>query len=98
MPYVKCESRCRLDGAIELLCDELQRIAPYDREGAVVYSITEIAARTLKPTAGWRWKSLKDARACFTEAGEEFGRRLIVPHEDEAIERNGDIPAFVDEP
>lgn len=94
MPYVHKDVKDHVNESLWNLIRDLQTCLNDEREGAVVYAITEIVVHVLKPETGWRWRMLKNARACFMEAFDEFGRRLMGPYEDVAITRNGDVPAY----
>lgn len=64
------------------------------RKGLCNYIISRIVAGGMKPSV-WSYTSLSEARAVFTDAGEEFARRMLGPYEDNAKENNGDVPEYV---
>ena len=63
-------------------------------EGVCNYVISRVVAGVMKPEDGWRYKWLNRAHGTFLSAAAEFYRRLVVPYEDECIEKNGDIPEY----
>lgn len=95
MPYITKDNRKILDYHLDALIDDINsHFLLDDREGILNYTISRLVASCMKPKSGWRYSNLARARAVFTEAGAEFTRRLIRPYEDEAIEKNGDIPEY----
>lgn len=68
-----------------------------DRDGMCNYAISRIVAGSLRPSTGWRYGSLNRAYGTFLSAAFEFYRRLVVKYEIKCIDRNGDIPEFMDE-
>jgi len=96
--YARCYE---LDEVIDALIDHIQikgfeyQIDDYidKRKGLCNYIISRIVAGGMKPNQ-WSYTSLSEARAVFTDAGEEFTRRMIAPYEGKAIEKNGDVPEY----
>lgn len=80
-----------LDEVIDCLISHIQE--QEKRKGLCNYIISRIVAGGMKPEK-WSYTSLSEARAVFTDAGEEFVRRMIVPYEDEARKKNGDVPEY----
>ena len=96
MPYVGKMIREALDQHIQRLVAEIVDVVPEaDRDGVANYVVSRIVAAAMKPKDGWRYKSLAHAAEVFTAAGDEFRRRMLDPYEDEAIEKNGDIPEYL---
>jgi hypothetical protein len=93
MPYIAPHQRTELEPAISHLIDRIKTYSSVD--GVVNYVITTIVARAMKPEEGWKYLSAYKAYGTFLAAAAEFYRRLVAPYEDGAIERNGDIPEYV---
>ena len=93
MPYIPGEKRPTLDTFIEPLVDIL-RSFPDDLEGTSNYTITRIIAGAMRPSGGWRYKSLNAAHGTFYSAANEFYDRLMRNHEDKAIAKNGDVKEY----
>lgn len=105
MPYIKREDRKKLtdgfydthgssytlDEVINYLIGHIQQ--QDKKKGLCNYIISRIVAGGMKPDE-WSYTSLSEARAVFTDAGEEFVRRMIVPYEDGAKEKNGDLTEY----
>lgn len=96
--YERCYD---LDEVIDALIHHIQiegvEYHGYDyidrRKGLCNYIISRIVAGGMKPSE-WSYTSLSEARAVFTDAGEEFTRRMIAPYEDKAREKNGDVSEY----
>ena len=93
MPYVGQNLRDAADPFIESLADLIRSLPERRRKGYANYIITRIAASGMKPVP-WSYDSLSNAHAALADAAGEFKRRMIDPYEDEAKDRNGDIPEY----
>jgi len=40
------------------------------------------------------YQNLSDVIAALNDSAEEIRRRLLIPYEDKAIEKNGDLPEY----
>ncbi len=96
MPYIKLNDRARLNFYMEEVVGHLKWVQPdvLKRPGPTNYVITRIVARTLKPEEGWSYHSISRAIAVLNDAAAEMRRRLMDVREDDAIEKNGDIPEY----
>ncbi len=89
MPYIKPERRTELDELIEGIQEELGVV---DWEGDLNYVITRLI--------GGLWTKEKRyftiARICgvLVNVKDEFYRRVAVPYEDKAVQKNGDVPEY----
>ena len=89
MPYIKPEQR------YFLACDQCGGICWSGEPGALNYGITMLLLAHL---AGFQsygteitYQHLNDCIGALESAKLEFYRRVVVPFEEEAIKRNGDI-------
>lgn len=88
MPYIKKETRKRLDTYINEL---VQHMALIDAGvGELNYVITRIALG-MKPERYADMNGIVGALEC---AKMEFYRRKAVPYEDKKIAENGDVPGY----
>ena len=96
MPYSEQQLRELFNPHIEVLQEAVREFDLDDREGLVNYIITRVTAGSLKPLTGWRYKSASRAWKEMLHAAHEFARRILDKLEDDAIERNGDIPEYAE--
>ncbi len=90
MPYIAQDRRKQLDGEIEALQKQLTALG--DNEGDLNYVISRlIGSAFLNET---RYHTIARITGVFDNVKAEFYRRLGVPYENEAIEKNGDVPEF----
>lgn len=90
MPYIAQERRRVLDTDIESLQKNLQNLG--NNEGDLNYVISRLlGAAFLHET---RYYIIARVSGVLANVKDEFYRRLAVPYEDEAIEKNGDVPEF----
>lgn len=103
MPYVATQIRRELDDEIaELEQAIIDSSADDTVEGHMNYAITSLLNAI--PLAGnstdelgdakWRYKYINRAIGVLECVKQEFYRRLAAPYEDEAIEKNGDLPIY----
>jgi len=97
MPYIKQESRARINSYLHELTDQIQMMEPDDlkRPGIVNYVITRIVATVLKPSEEWSYHSLSRAIAVLRDAATEMERRLMAKCEDQAIQSNRDLEDYL---
>ena len=90
MPYIAQDRRKQLDGEIEALQKQLTALG--DNEGDLNYVISRlIGSAFLNET---RYHTIARITGVLDNVKAEFYRRLGVPYENEAIEKNGDVPEF----
>ena len=96
MPYIKQESRARINSYLHELTDQIQMMEPdaLKRPGIVNYIITRIVATVLKPDEEWSYHSMSRALAVLRDAEAEMRRRLMDVIENTAIGRNGDLQEY----
>jgi hypothetical protein len=94
MPYITSELRQKFDDSLAAMIAEVRNVEPDDRESVLDYLITMLVTISMRPTSGWRFKSLHRAAAVFDSAKMEFHRRMLGPYEDLAIEKNGDVEPY----
>lgn len=96
MPYIVEEQRPFYNIEIDALIDRLGRAPDHLIDGEANYVISRIVAGSFKCRGSWTWSYQLAARAylVFQAAGAEFYRRVLAPHEDKAIAKNGDIPEY----
>ena len=65
-------------------------------KGAFNYFVTRLWLNTFFPNGeGIGYTSLSDAIAVFVDMEDEMRRRLMQPYEDQAINKNGDLPEMI---
>lgn len=103
MPYINEDARnaeviedVSLNEYIEDIIDYIQDLPDDQKEGTCNFIVSRIVAGGMKPETGWRYMWMSRAYCVFQAAGAEFYRRLLGPYEDEAIDKNGDIPEYED--
>jgi len=95
MPYVNADvNRAKYEEALQKLMSLVKESDIEDREGDLNYLCTRLVANCMRPETGWRYKYLARGKAVFTEARDEFNRRLVSYYEDSCISKNGDIPEY----
>lgn len=85
-----------LDSRVDQLIKSIE--ATYDDneiEGVMNYIITRLISGTFG-RQGWKYTRINRAMGVLECAKQEFYRRLAGPYEDKAIERNGDIPEYME--
>ncbi len=95
MPYITKDLRRKFKSPLEDLIAQVREQEPSKQDGCLNYIVSELVARSIKPSSGWRYNLIHRAYGVFMAAGAEFYRRIAVPYEDKAIENNGDIVAYV---
>lgn len=93
MPYIKKERREELDSTIDSLITCLRDIEPV--KGDLNYTVSRLVLGALKPDTGWSYQALSDAIGALQDAADEIKRRLLGPHEDKCIDRNGDVAELI---
>ena len=101
MPYISEEMKkltmCptftieTFESKVDAVIESISILSLDDREGLCNYAISRIVAESLKPHNGWRYKNLNRAHGTFLSAAAEFYRRVVVPYENIAQQKNGDI-------
>lgn len=76
-----------MDDEIEYLSQQI------DTTGEFNYAVTTLATR-LTEKWGVDYSTCSRVRAVFTDASDEYYRRLMAPYEDKKIEANGDVVGF----
>jgi len=90
MPYITQERRKLLDPNIEALQKHLSELG--GNEGDMNYVISRlIGSAFLNDT---KYRMIARITGVLDNVKTEFYRRLGVPYENEAIEKNGDVPEF----
>jgi hypothetical protein len=90
MPYISEERRRALDPHIEGLQKALSSLG--GTEGDLNYSITRLVAKAFFYET--RYHTIARVTGVLTNVMQEFYRRLGIPYENLAIEKNGDVPEF----
>ncbi len=95
MPYISEDRRRELDGPIEDLQKALSKLTAgglSGSEGDLNYAITRlVAAKFLEAP---RYYTIARVTGVLANVKDEFYRRLGIPYENLAIEKNGDVPEF----
>jgi hypothetical protein len=100
MPYVKPEHRSALDPAIRALAERLSDVARSMPEetafaGLLNYACTSLAIEVVHARFGrLRYGVIATVTGVFKNIADEFYRRVVVPYEDQQIEKNGDLPLY----
>jgi hypothetical protein len=91
MPYTNAQNRLEcLNEGLPRLVEHLKRKTKGGKEnnGVVTYVIYKI----LKEVYGQgRWEAKANAFKVLASCRQEFEDKIMRPHEDDAIERNGDV-------
>lgn len=96
MPYIAVEQRDKLKYAIEFLAAHLDSVDDEEIEGVMNYTISTLLSKRMKPESGWRYKWINRTLGVLEAVKLEFVRRVVGTYEDDCINRNGDIEAYVD--
>ena len=95
MPYVSQEARNKYEDAIQEMVDLLvSTVDENAAKGEINYIICSTIARYIQEK-GIRYHRLNDFVGVLNICFAELYRRIVAPYEDSAIEKNGDIPAFL---
>lgn len=109
MPYISQFDRHRefyhefpkdsisLDSMITHMVDIINLVTENDRTkyaGICNYVITSVLLTAMQPEGGWRYDNINSAIGVLECAKLELYRRLGGPYEDQAIEKNGDLPEY----
>ena len=97
MPYIAQDRRKQLDGEIEALQKRLTEISHWSspssgNEGDLNYVISRLVGSAFLNET--RYHTIARVTGVLDNVKAEFYRRLGVPYENEAIEKNGDLPEF----
>ena len=95
MPYISEERRKVLDPHIEGLQKALAGLTAgglSGSEGDLNYAISRLVAA--KMLANRRYFTIARVTGVLENVSQEFYRRLGIPYENQAIEKNGDVPEF----
>ena len=84
MPYIPMGNRPRLDAPIREL---VKNICQVHRDGEVNY----IISRLLDTLYGQRYQEMNSALGVLEAVKQEYYRRVVAPHEDEALAKSGDV-------
>lgn len=87
MPYIDSELRPRFAPGISALQETIQT------EGELNYVITRIVLAYLIKKL--KYVTLNDVEGTLNHITKEIYRRVAVPYENLAIDRNGDLPEFI---
>jgi len=90
MPYIKQEDRLKYDKQIDSLVEELSKCDKQNIKGHHNYIMFTLALKLLKHL-GKRYATLQDIMGTFESCKLEFYRRIVGPHEDHAVWKNGDV-------
>lgn len=88
MPYIKQESRERLDGAIQQLASLIKM---EDRAGEINYTINQLL---LALEGEGKYKDMNELIGALEAAKLEFYRKRVAPYEDKKAQENGDLDGF----
>lgn len=84
MPYIKPERRIRFDSAINSISENLET------PGDINYCISKLLILRAKEL-GYSYATFNELMGVMDCASKEFYRTVVVPYEEGAIVRNGDI-------
>lgn len=90
MPYIKPDDRHKFNVAIDALQKSLIRVPRDKRKGALNYVVSRLALGCF----GEGYHEISDRISALRDAADEIVRRRMVPREDVAIEKNGDLPEY----
>ena len=98
MPYINKHLRAILDPAIDKVLSRVRQVEQdVVRPGILNYVISRIVSETVHNNHwgnDWSYNEIAEVVSAFDCAKLEFYRRVAAPKEDEAIRKNGDIPAY----
>lgn len=90
MPYIARDRREKLDPVIGLLQDELN-FGGFS-EGELNYVLSRFVGHYFRKQR--RYYTIARVTGVLQNVAQEFYRRMAAPYEDEAIQKNGDIPEY----
>jgi len=90
MPYIEPGARALYDSYVDALVTILSVQDKQAIKGHHNYIMFTLANK-LAEELGVRYATLQDIVGTFECCKEEFYRRIVGPHEDKAIEKNGDV-------
>lgn len=90
MPYIADDLRIDLNGAIDELSARIESQRENDIDGCVNYSICKIL-KAIYPDREMKYRVLNRMMGVLSCITQEVYRRVVAEHEDNAIEKNGDI-------
>jgi hypothetical protein len=90
MPYISEDRRKSLDSHIEGLQKALFQLG--GTTGDLNYTITRLVGATFLNET--RYHTIARVTGVLMNVSQEFYRRLGIPYENLAIEKNGDVPEF----
>lgn len=100
MPYIKPESRDRLDDSINELARRIVDISRQEEgdgafAGLLNYSCTRLALEVVRLRFGHiKYWLIAIVAGVFSNVAGEFYRRLATPYEDKQIKSHGDIDLY----
>src|SRR3989344_5934055 len=99
MPYIKPQSREKLDDSINILAKQIVALSQQEDEGVFAgllnYSCTRLALAVIRLRFGHiRYWLIAIVAGVFSNVSGEFYRRLAAPYEDKQIEKNGDVDLY----
>jgi predicted HAD superfamily Cof-like phosphohydrolase len=100
MPYIKKETREKLDPKIDELVEAIVAEAQKDDPkttfvGILNYACTTTALKTTKKLFGqMRYWIIASLTGLFHNMADEFYRRLGAPYEEEQMKNNGDLDLY----
>lgn len=86
MPYIHQDRRKWIDQCVIGLADQI------DYEGDMNYAIFRLLDEFVVRQGGPSYVNYNKAMGVMDCCAREYYRRRVAPYEDQAIERNGDIP------
>ncbi len=92
MPYIKKESRKRLDEKIDVLIRQIGCSNEDEIEGVLNYCITRICC--VMGDNGWRYKYINRILGVLEAVKMEFYSRVATIYEDQCVEINGDLKEY----
>lgn len=94
MPYVRKSIRDDLRPEVDALLAKIKAYPYGTRKGIVNYCLTKLVCGSLVAGLTRSYELLQDAYGVYHASAAEFYRRLLAPHEDLAIDKNGDIEEY----
>lgn len=88
---IKPHQRSVIDGFVNNL---LQSLDGEDIDAKLNYAISRLVASSYAKNGKWEYSSIQRAVGLFARVAHEFDRRVADVHEDEEIERYGDIGEY----
>lgn len=90
MPYIADDRRPHFDQQVDAIIAALGAMGW--NEGDLNYVLSRILGAAFE--AEMRYHTSPRVRGVLLDVNSEFYRRVVVPYEDGAIEKNGDIPEY----